>query len=69
MPLDNNLLHTFIRYHLYKYKLLTYMKWQFFTHITLLADMCAFVPLSKLSQIKRVEVVVKIIHHTHIRTF
>ena len=69
IPWVTNLLHTCIRYHFYKDKLLTHMKWQFFTHITLLSDMCAFIPLSKLSQITRLKVVFKIIHHTYIRTF
>ena len=62
IPWYNNLSHTCIRYHLYKYKLLTHIKWQFFTHITLLSDMCTFVPLSKLSQITRVEECSKYIH-------
>ena len=69
IPLDTNLLHTCIRYHFYTDKLLTHMKWQFFTHITLLSDMCAFVPSSKLTQITRLKVVFKIIHHTYVRTF
>ena len=39
-----------------------------FAHMTLLSDMCTFVPLLKLSQITRVAVLFKIIYHTYIRT-
>ena len=46
-----------------------YMKWQFFTDITLLSDIRKCIPLSQFCQITRIELLLKIIHHTYIRTF